>query len=569
MALIACHLAATAVLTYRGKEIWSWARGMNPSTGKMVTPDAPFRIGSISKLFAALLGLLADSYAIISMDEPVKTTIKDLSMIDPFHEPNSARSSSFSWRQLASHTAGIPREAPCAYHSCQRTDAEMMSRLKNVRLILPSASRPSYSNLGYAMLGHFVAQAMKGDYENLISEAFLKPLDMKNTSFAVPSSFVTPVPDAPVFNLGWLAPSGQMFSSARDLAKLAIAINLASSDPYLFGNPRIWDSSRHSSSSYSSTTQSPITSHFHIGKKMLTGVSYFEKGFEAINRRNRRDQSPKTRQFGDGDSLFKPRERNSPDSEESRLLNLAKYAKSDIFERLLAKKELYNLEKWTGSKVAENKKKFETSSARTGINLSLLREFMFPTYVNPDGSGYGMPWEFVPIGKYGIRNKGANLQGYSSNIALVPELQIGLTLTTNFNTDSSEWSNHNLKWLIPELENILEPLQSSPPSPATPERYIGKYDPSTEISLNEFGHLAITKLKGMSADVPLVSSTSDRNNPSILQFYLPQMALPCMDYEYAALGYEYVEFVLDPATGRSKSFTIPGLMYSDTFVRSN
>ena len=192
---------------------------------------------------------------------------------------------------------------------------------------------------------------------------------------------------------------------------------------------------------------------------------------------------------------------------------------------------------------------------------------MFPSFVNGDGSGYGMPWEMYPVGQYLVRNKGGNLQGYSSNIAIVPELQLGMTITTNLATDASIWATHNLAQFIPEFERLLDPLQSMPPTPNNVSRYVGSYEPSTEISVNFFGYLAITKLKGLNADIPLVTSMAEPNNPEILQIYVPQAGLPCMSYEFAALAYEYVEFSLDHK-GVAASFKIPGLMWSDTFTKS-
>lgn len=532
------------MLTYRGSEIWSWAKGKNPANGAPVTPDSIYRIGSCTKLFPALLTLLGESQRILSLDDPVKEYITDLDMIDPFHDPKSDRKVSFTWRQMASHTAGIPREAPCTYHSCQRTDQEMMARLQKTRLILPTAARPSYSNLGYAMLGHFVAKVFGQPFESLVQEILLAPLEMGNSSFTPPKagSFVQPVPNAPFFDLGWLAPSGQMFSSARDLSKLAIALNLASSEPFLFGNPRFWEGSAdedpHASSEYPSS-RSRISS-FHVGPQSFAGPQISENGKFDTKIGHMASKFENQKLLPEHFRKFAGMKANPGAKEErSKLLDLGKFSRNSIFQ----------------------------SRSKSGIHQSLLREMMFPTYVNTDGTGYGMPWEFEPLDKYWVRNKGANLQGYSTNIALLPELQLGLTLTTNLNTDSTQWAMQLLRWLVPKFEDVLEPLQSMPARPGNYQRYIGKYSPSTEIALNEYGYLVLAKVKGLSADIPLVPSAAEPNNPAILQLYLPQMALPCMSYEFAALGYEYIEFVLDSA-GNAISFTIPGLMFADSYVRT-
>lgn len=533
-------------MTYRGSEIWSWAKGTNPATGQRITPDSIFRIGSVTKLFTALLTLLGESQRLISLDDPVKEYITDLNMVDPFHDPKSDRSTSFTWRQMASHTAGIPREAPCLYHSCQRTDQEMMARLAKTRLILPAASRPSYSNLGYAMLGHFISKVFGQPFESLVGDILLKPLEMGNSSLTSPKSgsYVPPVPNAPLYDLGWVAPSGQMFSTARDLSKLAIALNLASSEPFLFGNPRVWEGFGEADSESAAeypTMRSRISS-FHIGSQSFAGATYMEN--------NRNDtkighMATKYEKQKYGEDYFKRLEEArvrggmKGGQERSRLLELFKYSKSAT---LAAK------------------------GGKSGIHESLLREMMYPTYVNTDGTGYGMPWEFEPLEKYWVRNKGANLQGYSTNIALIPELQLSLTITTNLNVDSTQWATELLRWFVPQFEDVLEPLQSMPARPGNYARYVGKYEPATEIALNQYGYLVIKKLRGMDADIPLVPSAAEPNNPSVLQLYVPQMALPCMTYEFLALAYEYIEFKLD-SSGKAVSFNIPGLMYSSTYTR--
>lgn len=73
-------------------------------------------------------------------------------------------------------------------------------------------------------------QVAKGDYQNWVSESILDHLGMEDTGFDLTPSLHSRLTVgvygsgevAPLYDLGWYRPSGQMFSTAADLAKLAM-----------------------------------------------------------------------------------------------------------------------------------------------------------------------------------------------------------------------------------------------------------------------------------------------------------------------------------------------------------
>uniref|UniRef100_A0A8B9G9B2 Beta-lactamase-related domain-containing protein n=1 Tax=Amazona collaria TaxID=241587 RepID=A0A8B9G9B2_9PSIT len=75
-----------------------------------------------------------------------------------------------------------------------------------------------YSNLAFALMAHVLADhAAEGQYQRWISENILDRLGMEDTGFDI-----TPPIRSQMADLGWYRPSGQMYSTAADLAKLAM-----------------------------------------------------------------------------------------------------------------------------------------------------------------------------------------------------------------------------------------------------------------------------------------------------------------------------------------------------------
>lgn len=76
------------------------------------------------------------------------------------------------------------------------------------------------------------AHRAQGDYERWVSEQVLEPLGMSDTGFALTGAvrarlaagFYGSGRSAPLYDLGWYRPSGQMYSTAADLARLAAAL---------------------------------------------------------------------------------------------------------------------------------------------------------------------------------------------------------------------------------------------------------------------------------------------------------------------------------------------------------
>lgn len=221
--------AISANIFYRDSVIWSAHRGSKSyPTRDNTKPDenTVYRIGSVTKVFPVLLLYkLYEDGVIRSIDDPLSDYIPEFSIRNPFTRDN------ITLREIASQMSGLPREAPCIYHCMGTNSVEQLSRLRNRSLVLPPWKMPSYSNLGYALLGRLLTEKLLNTtFETWIQKEILDPLEMDNTGFEITPRIEknTAFPYGsdgkrmPFSNIGWASPSGGMHSTIKDLTKLGM-----------------------------------------------------------------------------------------------------------------------------------------------------------------------------------------------------------------------------------------------------------------------------------------------------------------------------------------------------------
>lgn len=221
--------AISMSVSYKDEILWSGHFGSKVYKQMQSEPDddTVYRIGSVTKIFPVLwMYKLYEEGKISSIDDPLSKYAPGFDIKNPFTDEQ------ITLRQIASQMSGLPREAPCIF-SCNTTSAEQIALLRNRSLVLPPWTMPSYSNLGYALLGRLLAENLLNQtFESWTTENILKPLGMNNTGFAiteeVQQNMAFPYSKdgkrMPFMDLGWLAPAGQMYSTINDLAKLGMLL---------------------------------------------------------------------------------------------------------------------------------------------------------------------------------------------------------------------------------------------------------------------------------------------------------------------------------------------------------
>ena len=201
--------------------------------GEAPTPQTPFFIGSLTKSFTALAVMQLVEAGKIDLDAPVQRYLPWFRVADP------QASAQMTVRHLLNQTSGLPTssgEIPLADFDDSPDATERQARaLATLVLTRPVGSAFEYSNSNYNLLGLIIEAASGEPYADYIQEHIFTPLDMSHSytsqamakqnglavghqyRFAIP--FAAPNMPIPHGSL----PSGQLISSAEDMARYLIA----------------------------------------------------------------------------------------------------------------------------------------------------------------------------------------------------------------------------------------------------------------------------------------------------------------------------------------------------------
>ncbi|XP_077631659.1 putative beta-lactamase-like 1 [Crocuta crocuta] len=260
-ALSAPGLAAmSAVVIHNDTVLWTGNFGRKNRSDPASGPPneyTMYRISSISKIFPVLmLYRLWEEGIVASLDDPLERYASTFTINNPLGlasapEQQSSmdelekvgpapRPSSVTLRRMASQLSGLPRRLRSTSLLWRGSTQEALSLLKDDVLVADPGTRCHYSTLAFSLLAHVLAaHTAQGDYQRWVLENVLEPLRMEDTGFdltppvraRLAAGFYGSGRPAPLYDLGWYRPSGQMYSTPADLAKLATVL--------LGGGPRL------------------------------------------------------------------------------------------------------------------------------------------------------------------------------------------------------------------------------------------------------------------------------------------------------------------------------------------
>jgi CubicO group peptidase (beta-lactamase class C family) len=201
----------TAAVVRDGRVAWSAVRGEVEGGA-----DAAYRIGSITKTFTAVLVLQLRDEGLLDLTDPIGR-----------HLPEVRGEQTLL--QLLCHAAGVGAEPPGPWW--ERVDgsrfAELADALTGAPRPLLAGARFHYSNVGFALLGEVVARLRGTSWADALQTRLLDPLELTRTSLGPRSPHaegwaVHPHADVllpePATDTGAMAPAGQLWSTAADLA---------------------------------------------------------------------------------------------------------------------------------------------------------------------------------------------------------------------------------------------------------------------------------------------------------------------------------------------------------------
>ncbi len=196
---------------------------------RAITPDTQFEIGSVTKVFTALLLAESERLGKVSRNDSAAKFLL------PADDADQAKLAKITLLSLTTHSSGLPRLPanigpnpdgnPDPYATYDR--AALVAGLRLHGPTAPVGRTVAYSNFGVSVLGEALGAAWGTTYAAALEAHVLAPLGLKHTALGLPGTAL-PEGMAPghgpdgkrVGNWTFLAcaPAGALRSSARDLA---------------------------------------------------------------------------------------------------------------------------------------------------------------------------------------------------------------------------------------------------------------------------------------------------------------------------------------------------------------
>jgi CubicO group peptidase (beta-lactamase class C family) len=215
-----------AVLVAKGDEIiLSKAYGYaNLEWNVANTPQAKFRIGSITKQFTAACVLLLEERGKLSIDDPISKHLAD---------------SPPTWRHvtihhLLTHSSGIPSFTDFPDYSSKQalptTVEQTLQRFRDKPLEFDPGAQMKYSNSGYLVLGALIEKISGQVYATFVQENIFTPLGMIDSGYDSNAAIIprraagySPSPAGPVntdfIHMSIPHAAGGLYSTTEDLLR--------------------------------------------------------------------------------------------------------------------------------------------------------------------------------------------------------------------------------------------------------------------------------------------------------------------------------------------------------------
>ncbi len=196
----------------------------NLERGIPATPDTVYRVGSVTKVFEATALMQLRDAGRLRLDEAVDRYVPEAAYPGPGGERVSP-----TWRQLASHTAGLQRNV----QPNLGTVPDLFRFLEHRTAAAEPGKVYAYSNLGFVLLGQATALVAGEPYRDYVRRHIFAPLGMTSSTYdpasvapdrlAIGYLRIDPAAGAwSGYRAGYrdpFPPSGTMLSTVNDLSR--------------------------------------------------------------------------------------------------------------------------------------------------------------------------------------------------------------------------------------------------------------------------------------------------------------------------------------------------------------
>lgn len=170
------HFNGNVLVARAGKIIYQQSLGLADfNTRRPLNENSIFELASVSKQFTAMGIMICKEKNLLSYNDDIKKFFPDL----PY--------SGITIRHLLTHTSGLPSyedqfekywdHKKIAFNK----DIIVMLIQRKDTLLFPTGSRWQYSNTGYAILASIIEKVTGKSYNDFMSAAIFKPLNMQQT----------------------------------------------------------------------------------------------------------------------------------------------------------------------------------------------------------------------------------------------------------------------------------------------------------------------------------------------------------------------------------------------------
>ena len=217
--------------------VWTKSYGFaDMGTRRLANRQSVYRIGSVTKMFTALMLHQLAAAGMIRLSDPVERYYPEIRAIQGY----SKLKTPITFVQLASMTSGIAREpreeGPFWTGPVSRWDSTLHLALPHTAMELAPGTRYLYSNIGYAILGASLSRAAGVPYVQWQREHVLDPLGMRHTVFeldraitadltrgyaiAQDGDFTSTQSDREALSgRGYKVPNGALYTTVDDLSR--------------------------------------------------------------------------------------------------------------------------------------------------------------------------------------------------------------------------------------------------------------------------------------------------------------------------------------------------------------
>ena len=229
------HIPGVALAIVQGDRV-IYARGLGLRDAEHhlpVTAHTRFAIGSCSKVFTALLGVMAEDAGKLSLDDPPRKYLPYFKLQDP--ELDAA----VTLRDLMSHRTGLASEDESLWWEGKLNREEVIRAGMAPAPVAKLRQEFHYNNILYSAAGEAIARAYGKSWEDLVQHRLFDPIGMTESDLSRTAMQASPDyaqgyeqpgpagqpgpadPPAPVAmrDLTNVAPAGAVNSNARDMAR--------------------------------------------------------------------------------------------------------------------------------------------------------------------------------------------------------------------------------------------------------------------------------------------------------------------------------------------------------------